>query len=94
MSARERGERGERSEPGDYDRDELPPIRDWSGQGKTEPEESCNAYYHRKQQPNVNQVSGDVDIPLQGRDDSFAEERNYGERTRSHINQKTGRDRY
>ena len=84
MSARERNEGQGKSSI----------IEDWSGIGGTEPEESCNKYYHRKMSTNKNQVSGDGDTPLQGRDDSFAEERNYGERDRSHINQKTGKDRY
>lgn len=62
--------------------------KDWSGQGKTEPEESCNAYYHRKMSTNKNLLSGDGDTPLQGADDSFAEERNYGGRERKHMNYK------
>jgi hypothetical protein len=80
-----------RDRDGDYGGGDTSIIKDWSGVGGTEPEESCNAYYHRKMSTNKNQVSGDGDTPLQGRDDSFAEERLYGERERSHINQKTGR---
>jgi len=44
---------------------------------RPEPEESCNAYYNRKQRTTVSDLAGDTDAKLVDKDDSFAESRNY-----------------
>jgi hypothetical protein len=60
---------------------------------KPQSDEDCNAYYTRKQRTVDSVLAPDTEAKLVDSDDSFAEERNYGDRDAGPLNYKKW-DRY